>query len=93
MKIKHVGRKRTYQKPDKEKQNKFREDDCIKCGAPNWNKQLSSPAKHFYLESEATSAEEDDWSPNKIHLIKRTFHSTSQSCKDRQPSLTTTAGY
>ena len=34
-KISHVNRKRTYQKPERETQNKFRKVDCIKCGAPN----------------------------------------------------------
>ena len=44
-KIKHVDRKRTYQKPEREKQNKFRKVDCLKCGAPNWNKSHNCPAK------------------------------------------------
>ena len=34
-KIKHVDIKRTYHKPERGKQNKFRKVDCIRCGAPN----------------------------------------------------------
>ena len=114
-KIKHEDRKRNYQKPEKEKSNKFRKVDCIRCGAPNWSKQHDCPAKtkkclslgkighydklyrtkkksdrkikHIYRESEATSAEDDYWSPNKIHLITRTVHSTKQTTKDEQPFL------
>ena len=44
-KIKHVDRKRTYQRPEKERQNKFRKVDCIRCGAPKWNKSHDCPAK------------------------------------------------
>ena len=117
-KIKHVDRKRTYQKPEREKQNKFRKVDCIKCGAPNWNKSHDCPAKtkkclicgkighyarlcrskqysdrrikHIQRDSEATSAEEDNWTPNKIHSINKTVHSTKQISKDGQPFFTVT---
>ena len=117
-KIKHVDRKRNYQKPEK-KSNKFRKVDCIRCGTPNWSKLHDCPAKtkkcltcgkighyaklcrtkqktdqkmkHIHPESEASSAEEDEWSPNKIHLITRTVHSTKQNTKDGQPFFTTTA--
>ena len=44
-KIKHVDRKRTHQKSEREKQNKFRKIGCNKCGAPNWNKSHDCPAK------------------------------------------------
>ena len=43
-KIKNVDRKRTYQKPEREKQNKFRNVDCIRRGAPNWIKSRDCPA-------------------------------------------------
>ena len=43
--IQHVDRKRNYQKPEKDKPNKFRKVDCIRCGAPNWNKLHDCPAK------------------------------------------------
>ena len=118
-KIKHVDRKKYYQKPEKEKPNKFRKVDCIRCGAPNWCKQHDCSAKtkkclnygktghyaklcrtkqksarkmkHIYPESEATSAEEDDWSPNKRHFITITVHSTKQTTRDGQPFFTTAA--
>ena len=118
-KIKHVDRKRNYQKPEKEKSNKFRKVDCIRCGAPTWSKLHDCPAKtkkclncgkighyaklcrteqksdrkikHIHPELEASSAEEDEWSPNKIHLITRTVRSTKQNTKDGQPFFTTTA--
>ena len=41
-KMKHVDRKRNYQK---EKPNKFKKVDCIRCGAPNWSKQHDCPVK------------------------------------------------
>ena len=44
-KIKHVNRKRNYQKREKEKPNKLRKVDCIRCGAPNWSKLHDCPAK------------------------------------------------
>ena len=44
-KIKHVDRKRSYQKPERNKSKKLRKVDCIRCGAPNWNKQHDCPAK------------------------------------------------
>ena len=117
-KIKHVDRKRNYQKLEKEKSNKIRKVDCIRCGAPNWSKLHDCPAKtkkclncgkighyaklcrtkrktdrkkHIHPESEASSAEEDEWSPNKIHLITRMVHSTKQNTKDGKPFFTTTA--
>ena len=43
-KIKHVDRKRTYRKPESEKQIKFTIVDCIRCGAPNRNKSHDCPA-------------------------------------------------
>ena len=117
-KIKHVDRKRTYQKPEKERQNKFRKVDCIRCGAPNWNKSHDCPAKakkwlncgkfghyarlcrskqntdrrikHIQQDSEASSAKEDNWTPNKIHSINNTVHSTRQLSKDGQPFFTVT---
>ena len=118
-KIKHVERKRNYQKLEKEKPNKFRKVDCIRCGAPNWSKSHDCPAKtkkclncgkighyaklcrtkqktdrrlkHIQPESEASSAEEDEWSPNRIHLITRMLLSTKQKTKDGQPFFTMTA--
>ena len=118
-KIKHVEEEKNYQKPEKEKSNKSRKVDCIRCGAPNWNKQHDYPAKtkkcmncgkvghyakvcrtkqksdlkikHIYPESEATSAEENDWSPNKKRLIPRTDHSAKQIIREGQPFFTTTA--
>ena len=118
-KIKHVDRKRSYQKPERNKPNKFRRVDCIRCGAPNWNKQHDCPAKtkkclncgktgpyakfcrtkqrtdrrikQIHPESEATSAEEDEWTPNKIHLITKIIHSTKQKASDGQPFITKTA--
>ena len=95
-KIKHVHIKRTYQNPERQRQNKFRKVDC-RCGAPKWNKSHDCPAKtrkclncgkyiHYaklcrskqnldrrikqtQQDSEATSEEEDNWTPNKIHSI------------------------
>ena len=71
---------------------------CLNCGKISHyaklcrTKQKSDrKIKHIYPESEATSAEEDDWSPNKIHLITKTVHSTKQITKDGQPFFTTTA--
>ena len=117
-KIKHVDRKRTYQRPQKGGQNKFRKVDCIRCIAPNGNKSHDCPAKtkkclscgkighyarfcrskqktdrrikHIQQDSEATSAEEDNWTPNKIHSINNTVHSTGQLSKDGQPFFTVT---
>ena len=117
-KIKHVDKKRTYQKLEKERQNKFRKVDCIRCGAPKWNKSHDCPAKtkkclncgkignyarlcrskqntdrrikHNQQDSEATSAEEDNWTPNKIHSINNTVHSWRQISKDGQPFFTVT---
>ena len=117
-KIKHVDRKRTYQKPEKEKQNKFRKIDCSQCGVPNWNKSYDCPSKtkkclncgkichyarqcrpkqysdrrikHIQQDSEATSAEEANWTPKKIHSINKTVHSTKQRSKDGQPFFTVT---
>ena len=37
--IKHVDRRRNNQKPEKEKPSKYKRVDCIRYGAPNWNKQ------------------------------------------------------
>ena len=116
---KHLDRKRSYQKPERNKPNKLRKVDCIRCGAPNWNKQHDCPAetkkclncgknghyakfcrtkqrtdrriKHIHTESEAKSAEEDEWTPNKIHLITKTIHSTKQTASDGQPFITKTA--
>ena len=50
-KERHVGRSDNrqnprIQKPEKEKPNNFRKVDCIRCGAPNWNKQHDYSAKH-----------------------------------------------
>ena len=118
-KIKHVDRKRSYQKPERNKPNKLRKVDCIRCGAPNWNKQHDCPAKtkkclncgktghyakfcrtkqrtdrrkkHIHPESEATSEEEDEWTPNKIHLITKRIHSAKQTASDGQPFITKTA--
>ena len=89
-----MDRKRNYQKLEKDKPNKFRKVDCIRCGAPNWSKLHDCPAKaknclncgkighrrikHIHPESEASSAE-DDWSPNRIHIITRMVHSTKQT--------------
>ena len=71
---------------------------CINCGKIGHyaklcrTKQKSDrKIEHICPESEATSAEEDDWSPNKIHLITRTVHSTKQISRDGQPLFTTTA--
>ena len=111
-------RKRICQKPEREKQNKFRKVDCIRCGTPNWNKTHDCPAKtkkclncgkighyaklcrskqnsdqrikHFQHDSEATSAEEDIWTPNKVHSRNKAVHSTKQISKDGQPSFTMT---
>ena len=108
------------QKPEK-KQNKFRKVDCIRCGAPNWNKSHDCPAKskkclicgkighyarlcrskqnsdrrikHIQQDSEATSAEDDNWTPNKIHSINKTVHSTKQMSKDGHPFFTVTVLY
>ena len=44
-KIKHVDRKRNYQKAEKEKSNKFRRVDRVRCGAPTWSTQHDCPAK------------------------------------------------
>ena len=118
-KIKHVRRKRNYQKPEKEKLNKFSKFHFIRCGAPNWNKHNDCLAKtkkcpicgkighyaklcgtkqksdlkvkHIFPESEASLAEENDWSSNKIHLITRTVLSTKQITKAGHPFFTTTA--
>ena len=43
--FKHLDRKRNYLEPEKEKPNKFRKVDCMRCGAPNWNKQHDCLAK------------------------------------------------
>ena len=111
-----MDRKRNYQKPEKDKPNKFRKVDCIRCGAPNWSKLHDCPAKakkclncgkishyaklcrtkqkidqrikHIHPESEASSAEEDEWSPNRIHLITRMVHSTKQNTKEHQRRTT-----
>ena len=40
--------------------------------------------RHVHPESEVTS-EEDDCSPNKIHLTTRTVQSTKQTLEDTQP--------
>ena len=47
--------------------------------------------KHNHPESEASSAEEDEWSPHRIHLITIMVHSIKQNTKDGQPFFTTTA--
>ena len=47
--------------------------------------------KHIYPESEATSAEEDDGSPNNLHLITGTVHSTKQKPKEEDPFIAITA--
>ena len=113
------GQKKKLPKPERNKPNKLRKVDCIRCGAPNWNKQHDCPAKtkkclncgktghyakfcrtkqrtdrrikHIHPESEATSAEEDEWTPNKIHLITKTIHSTKQTASDGQTFITKTA--
>ena len=68
---------------------------CLKCRTIGhyaklcWTKQtLDRKIKHIVPESEATSAEGDGWSPNKIYHITRTVHSIT---RDGQPFLTTTA--
>ena len=43
--LRHVGRKRNYQKFENEKPIKFRKLDCIRCYALNWNKQRDCPAE------------------------------------------------
>ena len=122
-KMKHVERKWTYRKPEREKQINFRKVDCIRCRAPNRNKSYDCPAmtrkslncgkiyaklcghyaklcwskqksdrriKHIQQDSGATSAEEDNWTPNKIHSINKTVHSTRQISNDGQPFFTVT---
>ena len=51
----------------------------------------TSTKKHIHAEFEATSTEEDDWSPNKIHIITKRVHSTNQASKDGQLIFATTA--
>ena len=46
--------------------------------------------KHIQQDSEATSVEEDNWTPNKIHSINNTVHSTRQISKDGKPFFTVT---
>ena len=46
--------------------------------------------KHIQQDSEATSAEQDNWTPSKIHSINNTVHSTRQIYKDGQPFFTVT---
>ena len=46
--------------------------------------------RSFQQDSEATSAEEDNWTPNKIYSINSTVHSTRQISKDGQPFFTVT---
>ena len=48
------------------------------------------PQKNIHQGSEATSAVEDDLSPNKHHLITRIVHATKQVSKDGQILFTTT---
>ena len=77
---------------------KQRNAKCLNCGKIGHyaklcrTKQKSDrKIKHIYPESEATSAQEDDWSINKRHLITRTVHSTKQITRDGQRVFTTTA--
>ena len=44
-KIKLVERKRNYQKPEKEKPNKFRKVDCFRYRAPNCHQKHNCPVK------------------------------------------------
>ena len=71
---------------------------CLNCGKIGHYAKLCRTKqktdrriKHIQPESEASGAEEDEWSPNRIHLITRMVHSTKQNTKDGQPFFTTTA--
>ena len=46
--------------------------------------------KHIQQDSEARSADEDNWTPNKIHSINNTVHSTRQISNDGQTFFTVT---
>ena len=49
------------------------------------NKISDQRIKHIQQDSEATSAEEDNWTPNKLHSINNTVHSITQISEDGQP--------
>ena len=70
---------------------------CLNCGQTGHYANLfrskqktDRRIKHIQQDSGATSAEEDNWTPNKIYSINNTVHSTRQISKDGQPFFTVT---
>ena len=49
---------------------------CAKC------EKIGHYAKYCRTNNEASSAEEDDWSPNTIHSVNQKVHSTCQTKKN-----------
>ena len=65
---------------------------CAKCGKPgHYAKCCRSMKKINHIaEEETNSADEDDWTPDRIHSIQPKIHSLTTNTKNGPPFYTTT---